>query len=216
MKGSAPRRLGILGGSFDPPHLGHLHVARAARAELGLERVVLLPAAAPPHKRDRELASAEDRLEMVARLAALEPWFSVDRREIDRGGTSWTFETLTAMRAEQARGGDAPPTELCFLIGADSLLDLPGWHRAAELVTLATFVTVPRAGVELPAIAAQLRARLPTAADALLARVLRVAPLAISSSEVRERCRAGRPIDDLVPAAVAEWIARRGLYRGER
>jgi len=216
MNGSAPRRLGILGGSFDPPHLGHLHVARAARAELGLERVVLLPAAAPPHKRDRELARAEDRLEMVARLAALEPWFAVDRREIDRGGTSWTYETLAAMRAELRRDAAAPPTELCFLIGADSLLDLPGWHRAAELVTLATFVTVPRAGVALPAIAAQLRARLPSAADALLARVLRVEPLPISSSEVRARCRAGQPIDGLVPPAVAEWIAARGLYRDER
>ena len=206
----ATLRLGLYGGSFDPPHLGHLHVACAAHDELGLDRVRLIPAAAPPHKHGRVLASATDRLEMTRRLAALTSWLEVDAREIERGGTSFTFDTLSEVRAEFA-GRDI---ELCFLIGSDSLLDLPGWHRADELIELATIVTVPRDHRAIAEAAALLRARLPAHADALLAQVLNVEPLPISSSQVRARCLAGLPIDELVPRGVAEWIASRGLYRG--
>lgn len=204
------RRLGLYGGSFDPPHLGHLHVARAAHEELALERVVLIPAAAPPHKRGRVLADGQDRLEMTRRLAAAEPWLEVDSRELDRGGTSFTYDTLKQLRAEFP----AETFELYFLIGSDSLLDLPGWHRASELVDLATFVTVPRDRDALAAAQQLLRQRLPAHAEALLANVLAVDPLPISSSQVRARCRAGLPIVELVPRAVAEWIAQRELYSG--
>ncbi len=204
------RRVALFGGSFDPPHFGHLHVARAARAELSLDEVRLLPAAEPPHKRTRVLAPASDRLEMVTRLAQLEPWLVVDRRELARGGTSYTFDTLTEVRAELA--GEV--VELYFLIGSDSLFDLPNWHRAAELVRLARFVTVARDRTRLDLAAAELHARLPAAAPTLLTDLLRVAPLPISSSQVRERCRLGASIDDLVPPRVREWIEQRGLYRG--
>jgi len=204
-------RIGLYGGSFDPPHFGHLHVARAAHAELGLDTVRLIPAAAPPHKQGRVQAAAADRLEMTRRLAACESWLAVDPRELRRGGTSYTFDTLTELRAEFA--GRA--VEFWFLIGADSLLDLPGWHRAAELVELATFVTVPRAGARLDEARALLHDRLPAHAERLLRHVLPVEPMPISSSQVRARCRAGLPIDELVPRTIAEWIAARGLYRDE-
>ncbi len=204
-------RIGLFGGSFDPPHLGHLHVARAAHAELELDTVRLIPAAGPPHKRGRVQAAAADRLEMVRRVAASESWLAVDPRELRRGGTSFTFDTLTELRAEFA----GRPIEFWFLIGADSLLDLPGWHRAAELVELATFVTVPRDGARLDEARALLRERLPAHAEQLLRHVLPVEPMPISSSQVRARCRAGLPIDELVPRAVAEWIAERRLYRDD-
>lgn len=205
----SPRRIALFGGSFDPPHLGHLHVARAAHEELALDEVRLLPAAEPPHKRSRVLAPAADRLAMVTRLAALEPWLAVDDRELARGGLSYTYDTLLAVRGELAAGG----AELFFLIGSDSLHDLPSWHRAAELVELATFVTVPRDTESLALAQATLAARLPAAAPRLLAQVLAAPPLPISSSQVRARCAAGLPIDELVPASVRDWIERRGLYR---
>ncbi len=203
------RRVALFGGSFDPPHLGHLHVARAAHEELALDEVRLLPAAEPPHKRSRALAPAADRLAMVTRLAASEPWLAVDSRELARGGLSYTYDTLVELRRELA-----PAVALFFLIGSDSLHDLPTWHRAAELVELATFVTVPRDRGSLEEAKAAVRARLPAAAPRLLAQVLAVAPLPISSSEVRARCRAGLPVDELVPTGVRDWIAQRGLYRG--
>ena len=204
-------RLGLLGGSFDPPHLGHLHVARAAHEALSLDEVRLIPAAQPPHKRGRVLAPDEERVAMAERLAALEPWLAVDRCELERGGTSFTHDTLVRMR-QQLAGKDV---ELFFLLGSDSLVDLPTWHRADELVGLATIVTVARdrASVELGI--AQLESKLPHAAESIRAHVLEVDPLPISSTQVRARVRAGQPIDELVPRSIAEYIERRGLYRGE-
>jgi nicotinate-nucleotide adenylyltransferase len=204
-------KIGLLGGSFDPPHLGHLHVARAAHLELRLDSVRLIPAAAAPHKQGRVQASAADRLEMARRLASSERWLSVDPRELHRGGTSYTFDTLTELHAELSGTNSG----LWFLIGADSLIDLPGWHRAAELVRLATFVTIPREDSDLDEARALLRARLPDHAEALLANVLSVDRVPVSSSQIRARCRAGLPIDELVPASVAEWIRSRRLYRDE-
>src|SRR5262249_57279218 len=118
---------------------GHLQGARCARDELALEEVRRIPAAIPPHKRMRELAPGRDRLAMLALVARAQPWLVVDAREVERGGPSFTFDTLSALRAE-GRPGDA----LFFLIGSDSLVDLADWRRAQEVVELATFVTVPR------------------------------------------------------------------------
>jgi nicotinate-nucleotide adenylyltransferase len=201
-------RLGILGGSFDPPHLGHLHVARAAHEELELDQVRLVPALRPPHKRERALAPDADRVAMLGKLAALEPWLAVDRRELDRGGTSFTYDTLAGLRREL---GDA--AKLFFLLGSDSLADLPSWHRAAEIVQLATIVTVPRESMSVELARSSVRAALPRSADAILAHVLDVEPLPISSSSIRARVRAGLPIDELVPRAIADYVRERGLYR---
>jgi nicotinate-nucleotide adenylyltransferase len=202
-------RIGILGGSFDPPHLGHLHVARCARDELALDVVRLIPAAIPPHKRSRELADGHHRLAMLALAARGQPWLAVDASELERGGTSYTFDTLATLKAA-CRSGDA----LFFLIGSDSLVDLPDWHRAHDLVDLATFVTVPRDAASAQLGRAQVRARFPAAsAQRILAHVLDAEMLPISSSQIRARVRAGQPIVELVPAAVADYIERTRLYR---
>jgi len=201
-------RLGLFGGSFDPPHLGHLHVARLAQRQLALERVRLIPAARPPHKLARVLADAPARRAMLELLRREEPWLEVDGRELERGGTSFTYDTLVALRAELG----AAAHELYFLIGSDSLVDLPGWHRAAELVELATIVTVPRDPESLVRGRATVRALLPHAADRILAHVLEGAMLPVSSSRIRADVAAGRPIDDQVPPAIADYIARNGLY----
>jgi nicotinate-nucleotide adenylyltransferase len=147
-------RIGILGGSFDPPHLGHLHVARCARDELALDEVRLIPAAIPPHKMSRELADGRHRLAMLALVARGQPWLVVDPRELERGGPSYTIDTLSALRTE-----GRPDDALFFLIGSDSLVDLADWRRAPEVVELATFVTVPRDRRASPRPRGALRAR---------------------------------------------------------
>jgi len=207
----AGERLGLLGGSFDPPHFGHLHVARCARDELALDRVLLLPAAHPPHKLDRVLAADDHRLAMLELLKGRNSWLEIDAREFRRGGPSFTHDTLVELRRELA-----PSVELYFLIGSDSLVDLPGWRRAAELVSLATFVTVPRDRASLALGQAQVRARLPDAAEKILAHVLDAEMLPISSSQIRARVAAGLPILELVPKEIADYIERHRLYRDER
>jgi nicotinate-nucleotide adenylyltransferase len=219
-----PGRIGLLGGSFDPPHFGHLHVARSAREELGLDRVRLIPAARPPHKLGRTLAEDRHRLAMLELLKGSTEWLEIDPRELQRGGTSFTYETLIELRRELApidhRREPAPaaprnaakPFELFFLIGSDSLVDLPGWHRAADLVELATFVTVPRDAESLDLGREKVRRHLPFAADRVLAHVLDAEILPISSSQIRARVAAGLPIVELVPKAVAEYIDAHHLY----
>lgn len=202
-------RLALFGGSFDPPHLGHLHVARAAHDELGLDRVLLLPACQPPHKPARTLAPEVHRVAMLELLAQGEGWLAVDRRELERGGTSFTFDTISSVRSELAGRDD----EIYFLLGSDSLVDLPTWHRAEELVRLATIVTIPRDRESVELGAAQVRAWLPEVADRILAHVVRAEPLPISSSQIRARVRAGLPIDELAPRSIAAYIAKHGLYR---
>jgi nicotinate-nucleotide adenylyltransferase len=201
-------RLGLLGGSFDPPHFGHLHVARCARDELALDRVRLIPAARPPHKLGRTLAEDGHRLAMLALLKGELSWLEIDAREFKRLGPSFTHDTLVELRRELAQGDS-----LYFLIGSDSLVDLPGWHRAADLVELATFVTVPRDPPSLALGRAQVRARLAAAADRILAHVLDAEMLPISSSQIRARVAAGLPIVELVPKAIADYIERHRLYR---
>jgi nicotinate-nucleotide adenylyltransferase len=202
-------RLGLLGGSFDPPHLGHLHVARAARDELRLDRLRLVPASQPPHKLGRALAPDGDRVAMLELLVREEPWLEIDRRELARGGTSFTYDTLV----EVLREIDGGRADLYFILGSDSLVDLPTWHRAAELVRLATIVTVPRDAKSVQLGLAQIRKCVPEAAARIADHVLDVEPLPVSSTSIRSRVKAGLPVDELVPASVAAYIARRGLYR---
>ena len=204
------RRLGLLGGSFDPPHFGHLHVARAAHDELRLDSVRLVPALRPPHKLGRTLADDRHRVAMVELLARLEPWLEVDLRELERGGTSFTFDTLAQIRRELG----SQDVDLYFLVGSDSLVDLPTWHRASELVDLATIVTVPRDAASVELGRAHVRATFPAAAERMLRHVLSANPLPVSSTEVRARVRAGQPIDDLVPPTIADYIRRERLYLG--
>jgi nicotinate-nucleotide adenylyltransferase len=203
-------RIGLFGGTFDPVHLGHLALVEACREGAGLHRVVLVVAGAPPHKAGRPITPAVHRVEMARLAAAGHPALSVDDRETRRAGPSYTIDTLREFRAECA-----PGDEVCWLIGADSLPELPSWRRAAEILDLAPVVTASRPGHDvragLEAVAARLgRER----ADRLAAGVVPMPLMGISSTDLRERAAAGRSLRYLVPDAVREYIEARGLYRG--
>lgn len=220
------RRTGILGGTFDPIHLGHLAVATAARRALGLDEVVLLPARVPPHRQDTPAAAPEHRLAMAALAAGGggEPFRASDL-ELTRAGTSYTVDTLRALHT-----AGYPAWGLFFLIGADAFAEVATWRDYPALLDLAHFAVCGRPGWPLgtlpgllPALAprmfpaAALRAR-PVLARGLPTRVflLDAETPDISSTEVRARARAGLPILDLVPPEVAQYICVHGLYRGPR
>jgi nicotinate-nucleotide adenylyltransferase len=204
----APRRIGILGGSFDPVHLGHLVAAEAARDRLELERVLFVPAWSPPHKTDRALLPAADRLRLLRLAIRDNPAFEVSDVEVRRGGTSYTLHTLLELRR---RFG--PRANLFFLIGADSLADLPTWYEARRLLRLARFVTYPRPGVDLERFRARLAALGKANAARLQRDVLDAPEIGVSATDVRRRIAEGRSIRYLVPEAVRRSIERRGLYR---
>jgi nicotinate-nucleotide adenylyltransferase len=189
-------RLGIFGGSFDPPHVGHLIVADDAAAALDLDRLLFVPTGTHPLKRARIEAAGELRLEMVEAATADRELFDADAREIRRPGPSYTFDTIAELQAEN------PGAELVLLVGADILGELHRWHRVEELAQRARIGVMSRADAPL--------AR--TAVDVDLLRV-EVTHVAISSSEVRERVRAGRPYRYLVPEAVYGIIEEHALYR---
>jgi nicotinate-nucleotide adenylyltransferase len=189
-------RLGVFGGAFDPPHLGHLVAASEVAAALKLDRVVWVPAAVHPFKGGRVAAPAAVRLEMVRAAIAGDPRFAADGLELERAGPSYTADTLRELQARH------PGAELFFLTGADNLRELHLWHRPDEVARLARLVAVSRGGEAVPADAPY---------PALEVRIPRVD---LSSTEVRRRVGAGETICYLVPEAVAALIERHGLYRG--
>ncbi|HMO64150.1 MAG TPA: nicotinate (nicotinamide) nucleotide adenylyltransferase [Verrucomicrobiota bacterium] len=189
-------KLGLYGGSFDPVHLGHLLVAHAAREELGLDRIIFIPAAQSPFKPAQVPAPGHLRLRLLRLALAGFPAAAVDDQELRRGGPSFTVDTL---RDHAARH---PGAELFWLIGADHVPTLPKWREPDALAALATFVVIPRPGAAEAALPAPWRLA-----------ALRGFPFAVSSSQVRERVRAGLPVAHLLPPGVAEVISAEGLYR---
>lgn len=188
-------KLGLFGGSFDPVHLGHLLVAQSACEEMDLTRLFFIPAAQSPFKPDRRPTPAPLRLQML-RLA-LAGWSrcEVDEQEVRRGGISYTIDTV---RDYARRFAGA---ELFYLIGADHVAKLPQWRAAEELARQVDFVVIPRPGQPPTAFPPPFRGR-----------TLAGFPLAVSSSQIRQRVRAGRPIAELVPSAVAEAVRNNRLY----
>lgn len=198
----------LFGGSFDPIHHGHLIVCRAAAEQLGIERVVLIPCAVPPHAKSHALADGADRLAMCRAAVAGDPLFEVSDWELRRSGPSYTLYTVQHFR-ERAGGG-----EVYWLLGMDGLRELTSWHRADELVSLCTFVTARRPGVPPPS-EAEVRGLFPPPRWAQLRlRFLETPWLEISGTHIRERVRAGRSIRYLTPPEVCALIGARGLYRG--
>lgn len=200
-------RVILFGGSFNPVHFGHLIAARSAAEQLDASRVVLIPAAAPPHKNAAALAAADHRLAMLRLAAEGDPLFEIDELELCRAGPSYTFDTVTHFRG---RLGEA--VELCWIIGADSLPELAGWRRIDELVRVARIITVVRPGTvfgELSALTGRIGR---PAVDALLADRLDTPAIEISASDIRARLAAGRSIRYLTPQAVVDYILRHGLY----
>ena len=188
-------RIGLLGGSFDPPHVGHLLAASDAYEALELERLVFIPAAVQPLKVGRTPALAEQRLAMTKMLAGDDPRFDVDSIEIDRGGLSYTVDTLTALR------GRWPSAELFWLVGADIVPSFAQWREPERILALATVVVLQRAGdVAGSSFPAGMRC-LPTRR------------IDVSSTEIRQRVKEGRSVRGFVPDAVADFIAAERLYR---
>jgi nicotinate-nucleotide adenylyltransferase len=215
------RSVGILGGTFNPPHLGHLALARHARDELGLERVLLMPAHIAPHKPSREDPGPEHRLRMCGLLVGDSSGVSVCALEIERGGPSFTVDTLRSIHASH------PDVRLTFIVGADTASTLPAWREPAKLLELADLAVAARAGSgrrEVLDAVAPLRsafgggapARQPVASDRRSVSVsfLEMPVMEISSSAARRRVARGEPVEDLVGPTVARYIARHGLYRG--
>ena len=188
-------KLGLFGGSFDPVHLGHLLVAQAAIEELSLDRLFFIPAAQSPFKPANQPAPAPARLQLLRLALAGKTNCEIDDQEIQRGGVSYTIETVRDYAKR------FPRAELFYLIGADNAAKLNEWRDANKLARLAQFVTTPRPGensVNFPA--------------PFHGRTLKGFPLAVSSSELRARIKAGLPIESLVPPPVAEAIRTAKLY----
>jgi len=202
------RRVGILGGTFDPIHYGHLVIAEQVREALGLDRVLFVPARIPPHKQDEEIAAAADRAAMVELAIAGNPAFVISRIELERDGPSYTADTLEALAGEAARGGVA--RDFFFILSSEALASLHAWHDPDRILSLCRLAVVPRPGTPLPT-GPELAARFGDRADRIVA--VETVPVANSASDVRDRAAAGRSIRYLVPPAVEAYIREHRLYR---
>jgi nicotinate-nucleotide adenylyltransferase len=195
-------RIGILGGTFNPPHVGHLVCAQDALDQLELDRVVLMPVHTPPHKEVLLDPGGEVRLHLCELAVDGEDDVSASRLELDRPGPSWTVDTLRAIHAT------APGDELTFIVGGDQAHGLPTWREPEAILDLATLAVAERAGVRRE----DVRSRLSGLAGAERVRFFDMPRIDISSSDIRGRVAARRPIRHLVPRAVATYIGERGLY----
>lgn len=199
------RRLGLLGGTFDPPHYGHLVAAQEVAWRLGLDRVLFLPAHQNPLKRDAPSSSAEDRCEMVRLAIADNPELELSRVDLDRPPPSYTVDLLTILHSAA--------TELYFIVGADILPELPRWRAPEEILRLARVAVVNRPGAREPDLAPleRLQPGASTRVD-----VVPIPGVDIAARDLRERIRRGQPIRYLTPPAVERYIREHGLYVPQR
>ena len=197
-------RIGLMGGTFDPIHLAHLHIAEEAREAFELDRVLFIPAAQPPHKQGKKIASAAQRIAMVKMAIAGNPHFEVSLMEMERQGPSYSWLTVQELRAKH------PEWELYFITGSDSINDLPTWNHPKDLVGACHFIGTTRPEVPfqeemlLEFFGAELRSHI---------HELQVPLMEISSTVIRQRLAAGRSIHYLVPEVVADYIEKEGLYQ---
>ena len=197
--------MGILGGTFNPPHLGHLVAAQEALEQLELDVVQLMPVAVPPHKESHEDPGAEARFALCLAAVADDERFEVSRVEIERGGPSYTVDTLRAIHAT------SPGDELTFILGGDMAASLPSWREPEALLELASLGVAERVGNGR----AQIAAALDGLCDAGRIHFFSMPRIDLSSTDIRARVRAGRSIRYLVPDDVARLIGARGLYQTE-
>lgn len=212
-------RVGLLGGTFDPIHHGHLAAARAAQQALDLDLIRFVPAAQPPHRPDTPRASGYHRLEMIRRAIAPVAGWEVSDLELRREGPSYTFDTLTALHRD-----GLSPLQIFFITGADAFAEIETWYRFPDVLDLAHFAVVTRPGFSLDGV----RTRLAWLADRVIEpadiggatspRVVFIAAPTpdVSSTEIRRRAAAGESLDGLVPPEVAAYIERHQLYRPDR
>ena len=199
-------RLGILGGAFNPPHIGHLVCAQEALVKMELERVSFVPVGRPPHREIEDDPGEEARLEMCELATAGDARFEVSRAEVDREGPSYTADTLAALREER------PDDELFLVVGGDRAASLPEWHEPERVLELAQVCVFERVGFHREATAVKI-ARLKGAARV---RFLDMPAIQVSSSMIRRRVARGHPIRYLVPEKVEGYIQEKGLYAAER
>jgi nicotinate-nucleotide adenylyltransferase len=190
------RRLGLFGGRFDPPHFGHLLVAQEALEVLALDEIWFIPAQSPPHK-DAEVG-AEHRFNMTLLATASAPEFKASRLEIERGGPSYAFDTVMEVRRR------LPSVKPVFITGVDAYRYIDTWHRALELADAVEWVAISRPGYSLEGVEEPFRSRV---------RLLEGLKVEISSTEVRRRLAAGRPVRYLVPELVESYLVKHHLYR---
>jgi nicotinate-nucleotide adenylyltransferase len=195
--------IGILGGTFNPPHMGHLVMAQEALDQLDLDRVVLMPVAVPPHKEAREDPGADARVELCRLAVGDDDRLEVSTLEVDRGGASYTVDTLRTFHDLE------PEHDLIFIVGGDMAQSLPAWREPEAILQLARLAVAEREGVRREDIARRLEPL--HAGDRVL--FFDMPRIDVSSAAIRRRAADGRPIRYLVPDAVAEAIADRGLYR---
>lgn len=197
-------RLGIMGGTFDPVHNGHLVTAEEALVQFNLDRVIFMPTGKPATKTHQVVTSAEHRYIMTVLATAPNPDFDVSRMEIDRPGLTYTVDTLRALRDQYG-----PGVELFFITGADAMWELLTWKDAEQIAGMATFIAATRPGYDLD----EARDAHEDAASRFHIEYMEVPALAISSTDIRRRVFERRPIRYLTPESVASYVAKHGLYR---
>lgn len=202
-----PQRLLLFGGSFNPIHNGHLAIARSVADQIAAERIVLIPCANPPHKPGRNLAAAADRLEMCRLAVAGDARFEIDDWETRQTGPNYTLLTIRHYRDSTPAG-----TEIFWLIGMDSLRDLPTWYRIGELASLCTLVTAGRPGVARPDMQELAKLVQPADLKRISDHILETPLVPISATDIRRRVREGASIANLLPTSVAYFIRKKRLY----
>ena len=194
-------RIAIFGGTFNPPHLGHVSLLRQVEEQMDFDEILLMPAHIPPHKQAQSLASGKDRIEMLKLAFAELPQVSICDMELKRRGKSYTVDTLAALRRQ------FPKDEFFFLMGTDMLMTFDRWYRWQDILKFATIVAAARGDGEEQ----MMRKKAEQFGDRAI--VLRIAPLPMSSTEVREAVRMGAPLTPFLPEAVVSYIKAHGLYR---
>lgn len=197
------RKIGIMGGTFDPIHYGHLLAAEEARAAFGLSEVIFVPTGQPPHKAEKQVSSAEDRFIMTELATVSYPFFNVSRVEINRTGSSYTIDTMREIRSLP----QYLDVDFYFITGLDAVLDIMTWKTPEVLMDMCQFVAVSRYGYT--------KKRLEELPESLRAKIipLEIPLLAISSTELRERIRQNRSIRFMVPPAIEQYIRKKSLYK---
>lgn len=200
-------RVGVLGGTFDPIHIGHLIAAEEARHALRLEKVLFAPAGHPPHKHPDEVSPVLHRVRMVELAIATNPAFGLSRADLDRPGRSYTFELVELLREQLG-----PGVEMFFIIGMDSLLELPTWRNPQRVVAASRLAVLTRPPYGLVDVAS-LEAKIPGISERV--DIVRMPGIDVAATDLRERVARGLPIRYQVPEAVERYILEHGLYRGE-
>jgi nicotinate-nucleotide adenylyltransferase len=198
-------RIGIMGGTFDPIHYGHLVAAEVSRAEFCLDKVIFMPSGRPPHKQQMRVTDAEQRYLMTVLAISSNPNFEVSRLEVDKDELTYTFDTVIDLRRIYGEN-----TRIYFITGADAVLELLTWYRIRELLGICTFIAVTRPGFDKHDLEQKIGEITSKYNGEIIC--IEVPLLAISSTDIRERCRNGKTIKYLLPEDVEKYIGEKGLY----